>query len=233
MKNYSSSISTIVNSALYKTFLWMSLGLILTGMVSCLLSYTGFMFYFLHASGYGIIFRMIIFLAQIGLSIGLFLGINKFSYSTLVFLFLSFSTVTGMSLSTIFLIYEFSSIISILFITAGMFFGLSIYGMITKKDFSPLYGFINMTLWGILIFSIINIFFKSIIFSKLLCIIGIGVFSLLTIMDIQNIKKLFYEYAYDSEMQKKLSILGAVILYQHFISLFLRLLQLLGKKRKN
>lgn len=89
-----------------------------------------------------------------------------------------------------------------------------------------------MVIWGIFIFTIINIFVQSILFSKLLCIIGIITFALLTVMDIQTIKKALSDYAYDNDMQKKLSILGATILYQHFLSLFLRLLKLLGKRKK-
>jgi FtsH-binding integral membrane protein len=231
MKNYSSSISQIVSQALSRTFLWMSLGLMITGLISYFLSNTSFMYYFLNVSMYGRLFRIILLGTQIGLSVALFLGIEKFSYLTLVSLFLSFSAVTGMSLSVLFLIYELSSIIGIFFITSGMFFGLALYGLITKKDFSPLYGFVNMMLWGLIIFSILNIFVKSILFSNLLCIIGIAVFSLLTIMDIQSIKILLSQYAYDKEMQNKLSILGAAILYQHFLNLFLRLLKLFGKKR--
>jgi FtsH-binding integral membrane protein len=232
MKNYSLSISQIVNKALTKTFLWMSLGLAITATTSYFLSTTQFINYFLHASGYGSMFRIIILAMQLILSFSLFFGIEKFSYSTLVSLFLSFSAVTGMNLSILFFVYELSSIISIFLITSGMFLGLGIYGLITKKDFTPLYGFINMIIWGLFIFTIINIFVQSILFSKLLCIIGIVIFALLTVMDIQNIKKALSDHAYDNEMQKKLSILGATILYQHFLSLFLRLLQLLGKRKK-
>lgn len=121
MKNYSLSISQIVNKALTKTFLWMSLGLAITATTSYFLSTTQFMNYFLHASGYGSVFRIIILVMQVILSFSLFFGIEKFSYSTLASLFLSFSAVTGMNLSILFLIYELSSIISIFFITSGMF----------------------------------------------------------------------------------------------------------------
>lgn len=232
MTNYSASITQTVSQALYKSFLWMSAGLTITGSVSYLLSMTHFMNYFLHDSIYGSIFQIVIFLAQFLLTITLFLGIEKFSYSTLVLLFLSLSTVTGMSLSVLFLIYELSSIIGIFFITAGMFFGLAMYGLFTKKDFSPFYGFMSMMIWGLIIFSFINIFVKSILFNKLLCIIGIGVFAFLTIMDVQTLKKRLAQYAYDKDTQSKLSILGATILYQDFINLFLRLLQLFGKRKK-
>ena len=232
MKNYSSSISQVVNKALTKTFLWMAFGLALTGLVSFFLSTTSFMKYFLHASVYGYIFQFIILGAQLGLCIALFFGFNKFSYNNLVTLFLSFSTVSGMSLSLLFVMYELSSIIGIFFITAGMFFGLALYGLLTKKDFSPLYGFINMVIWGMLLFSLINIFFiKSVFFSNALALIGIIIFSGLTILDIQTIKTELSQYAYDQNMQNKLAILGALRLYQNFLNLFIRLLHLFGKRK--
>jgi FtsH-binding integral membrane protein len=232
MNNYSSSIAQVVSNALYKTFMWMGLGLTITGLTSYFLSVSTFMIYFLNNSIYGSVFRLVILLSQCVLTFALFLGINKFSYSTLISLFLAFSAVTGMSMSVIFLIYELSSIIGIFFITAGMFFALSLYGLLTKKDLSPFYSFTIMFLFGIMAFSFINFFVKSVIFSKILLLAGIGIFSLLTAMDIQRLKNIFSQHAYDKEMQQKLSILGAVIMYQNFISLFLRLLSLFGKRKK-
>ncbi len=51
-------------------------------------------------------------------------------------------------------------------------------------------------------------------------------------MDIQNLKNIYAGYAYDAELQRKLSILGALIMYQNFINIFVHLLNLLGKKKK-
>ncbi len=95
-----------------------------------------------------------------------------------------------------------------------------------------MYSFMVMVLWGMFVFGLINIFVKSVVFSKILCVIGIFVFALLTAMDIQSLKAIFAKNAYDNNMQQKLSILGAVIMYQNFINLFIRLLYLFGKRKK-
>lgn len=231
MNQYSSSIVKVVSEALYKTFMWVSIGLFLTGITSYLLSNTAYMFYLLHGSLYGSLFRGILIVGQIATSIALFLGFSKFSYSTLKFLFILFSVISGMTLSVIFLIYDLSSILGIFFITSGMFGALCLYGLLTKRDLTPFYTFTSMVLIGLIIFGFINIFIKSIVFNNILNVIGIFLFSFLVAADIQIIKKALSEYAYDESMKQKLSIIGAVIMYQNFINIFIRLLYLFGKKR--
>lgn len=233
MNNYSSSIVKVVSQALYRTFMWMSIGLFLTGFTSYYLSSSRYMFYFLHGSMYGSFFRVVLFGSQFAIALGLFLGFVKLSYNTLKSLFIAFSIISGATLSYIFLLYDLSSIIGIFFITAGMFFGLCMYGLLTKKDLSPFYVFINMVFWGMFIFCLINLFWKSAVFNSMLNVVGIFVFSFLTAMDIQTVKKMLSEYAFDAQMQKKLSIIGAVIMYQNFLNIFLRLLQLFGKRKNN
>lgn len=234
MNNYSSVITQTVNNALYKTFAWMSAGLTVTGITAYLLSISSFVRYFFDTSLYGRLFSLVIFLTQIGLifTIVNMNNIIKYSYTTLASLFLFFSFTTGMTLSYIFLIYEMQSIVGIFFITAGMFLGLCLYGLFTKADLSPLRTFAVMALVGVLIFSIINIFVGSVFFSKTLSFICVGLFSLFTALDIQNLKNLYAGFAYDQALQKKMSILGALIMYQNFINIFINLLHLLGKRKK-
>lgn len=233
--NYSSSIAKLVSHALYKTFGWVGAGLAITGVTSYSLSATSFMHYFFNNSFYGMLFRIVIMITQITLCFTL-VNINnimKYSYTTLATLFLLFSVTSGMSLAWIFVIYELQSIVGIFFITSGMFLGLSFYGIITKRDLSPMYTFILMTLFGIMIFSIINLFVGSIFFSKTISFICVAIFSLLTAMDIQKLKNIYAGFAYDTSLQTKLSIFGAVIMYQNFINIFIHLLHLFGKRKKN
>jgi FtsH-binding integral membrane protein len=233
MENYSKTITQTVTASLYKTFGWMSFGIGITAITSFLLSQSSFMGYYLHQSGYGTLFRVLIAIAQIALSFSMFFGFKSFSYRQLKILFSAFSAVTGMSLSAFFFFYEMDSIIGVFFITSGMFAALATYGATTKRDLSGLAIFAVMTLTGIFIFSLINLFIRSAIFSNILLLIGIPVFALLTAIDIQKIKNKLAELAYDDEMQKKITIIGAVIMYQNFINLFIRLLILLGKRKKD
>lgn len=234
MNNFSSSISKTINTALYRTFLWMSAGLTVTGVLAYLLSMSSFIHYFFDTSIYGFLFKLVIFGAQIGLifSIVNMQNIMKYSYSTLATLFILFSATSGMTLSYIFILYELQSILGVFFIAAGMFLGCSLYGSLTKADLSPFRTFVTMSLIGIIIFSLINMFVGSVFFSKTLAFLSVGLFALITAMDIQNLKNIYAGFAYDKELQNKLSILGALIMYQNFINIFVNLLRLLGKKKK-
>jgi FtsH-binding integral membrane protein len=233
MNQYSPSINKIVSDALYSTFAWMSFGLFITAMVAYVASQTKFMFYFLHASVYGALFQAVIFGSQIGIIIAIVLLMKKASYTTLRALYLAFTGCTGLSLSVIFMLYEFKSIIGIFLITSGMFLSLWLYGATTKRDLSPFKSFFIMLLTGVIIFSLLNsFFFKGIMFQRMLSLISIIIFSFLTAADIQTLKKTLAEFAYDNENQKKLGLLGALTMYQNFINLFLNLLSLFGEQKK-
>lgn len=233
MNQYSSSINKIVSQGLYSTFGWMSVGLFITAITSYFLSMTKFMFYLLHGSIYGSLFQLVIFASQIGLVLAMIFLVNKLSYSLLKFLFIAFTFCTGLSLSVIFLIYDLYSIIGIFFITAGMFMMLWLYGVLTKKDLSPIKGFLIMILAGMFIFQLLNMFFfRAILFDKALSFVAVIVFSFLTAIDIQGIKNKLAAYAYDKDSQNKLGLLGALNMYQNFLSLFLHMLNLLGKRKK-
>lgn len=235
MNNFSNSISKTASNALYKSFGWMSLGIGLTTILSYLLSQTAFIYYFLNTSFYGTFFRLTIFAFNIGLGLFIMLkGMNKStSYSTLLSIFILFSLVNGCSLCWIYYMYELESLFLILGITSIMFLGLASYGFTTKKDLSPMATFFVMLSIGILAFAFINLFIvKSILFSKTISLVCIITTSFFTAYDVQKIKKYLSELSYDKEAQDKLSIIGAYLLYQNFISLFIHLLHLLGNKKR-
>ena len=233
MSQYSSSITKIVNATLYKTFSWMGIGIATTATISYLFSQSDYIYKTLFAPSSSIIIMILLVIAQLGIAFTLTSPrmLKKLSYESIVLLFLSFSVMNGISLSWIFLIYQIESIIGIFFITAGMFIGISIYGKVTKHDLSAIGYFAYMALFGILIFTLINIFFKSAIFANIMNLIGIIVFALLTAFEIQQLKKLYGNLAHEELLQKKLSIYGALLLYQNFINIFIRMLKLFGEKK--
>ncbi len=153
------------------------------------------------------------------------------SYSFLLTIFILFSATNGLSLTWIYHFYEMTSLIQILGLTSVMFLGLAVYGFTTKKDLSPFLTFFVMLSIGILSFSFINSFLRSELFSKMLSLICIVMISFFTAYDVQDMKKKLSELSYDKNAQDKLSIIGAYLLYQNFISLFLHLLRLLGTKK--
>lgn len=146
------------------------------------------------------------------------------------FLLVAYSIINGMTLSVIFLVYQMSSIVSIFFITAGLFGIMAFYGHTTKKDLTAFGSIMVMALMGLVLVTIVNIFFmKSKGLDLLLAYVGVGIFIGLTAYDAQKIKNMAYERSNYSPYT--IAMFGALTLYLDFINLFLKLLRILGKRK--
>lgn len=145
-------------------------------------------------------------------------------------LFTLYSVANGATLSVIFVVFQLSSIASILFVTAGMFGGMAIFGLVTKKDLSSIGNIALMALWGIILTSVVNMFFlKSSGLDMGLCVIGVVVFVALTAYDTQKIKNMARYTTLDNITC--IALIGALELYLDFINLFLKLLMLFGRRK--
>ncbi len=213
---------------LAKVFNWMAMGLGITGIVA----------YFTASSGFAraivsspLFFVLIV--AELGLVFYLSARINKIAAATASGLFIGYSVLNGLTLSTVFLAYTSSSIAGTFFITAGMFGAMAVYGLVTKRDLSGLGSFLFMGLIGILIASVVNIFLKSSGMSWMISLLGVFIFTGLTAYDVQKIKNMGEEgiMTQGEEAIKKGSIMGALALYLDFINLFLMLLRFFGGSR--
>lgn len=157
-------------------------------------------------------------------------AINRLSFSTATLLFILYSVVNGVTLSSIFVVYTQGSIASTFFITAGMFGGLALYGSVTKKDLSGMGRFLFMTLIGLIIASIVNIFMHSEMLYWITTFVGVLVFAGLTAWDAQKIQQMALMADDVNESTQKMALLGALTLYLDFINLFLYLLRIFGKR---
>lgn len=157
-------------------------------------------------------------------------GINKLSASATQLLFWAFAAIMGLSLSSIFAVYQLGSITQVFLITAIAFGGLSLYGYTTKRDLSAMGAFMVMGLIGIIIASVVNIFLQSDMMQFVISVIGVLVFAGLTAWDTQKIKSMYD--ANDSAVARtKKTVMGALTLYLDFINMFLFLLRLFGDRR--
>ena len=159
--------------------------------------------------------------------------IQKMQASTATALFVIYSILNGATLSFVFLVYTASSITSTFFICAATFVACSIYGWTTKRDLTSMGGFMTMGLIGIIIASVVNMFFRSSAMSMIISYIGVIVFVGLTAYDNQHLKTMALNQPDDLEagVVRKGAILGALKLYLDFINLFLMLLRILGGGR--
>ena len=169
-------------------------------------------------------------IAPIGLVLFMGFGFQKYSAQFLLGIFLLYSTLTGISLSTIFSIYSSGSIAITFFISAITFGVMALAGYTTKTDLTKLGSLLMMGVTGIVIASLVNMFLGSSLMYYIISIIGVLVFTGLTAYDVQKIKNIGNQIEQGTENAQKLMIMGALTLYLDFINLFLMLLRLFGNR---
>jgi len=151
--------------------------------------------------------------------------------TTATLLFVLYSVINGVVLSSIFLIYTMTSIASVFFITAGTFAVMAFIGYTTKTDLTSLGKILMMALIGLIIASLVNVFFiKSTGFDLIVSYAGVLIFVGLTVYDSQKIKRMLEMAPDASEASQKLALVGALSLYLDFINLFIYLLRILGRR---
>ena len=155
--------------------------------------------------------------------------INKLSLTTATTLFIIYSALNGVTLSSIFFVYTMTSIAKVFFITAATFGATAFYGYVTKTDLTKFGSLFMMTLIGLIIATVVNLFLKSAMFDMILSYIGVILFVGLTAWDSQQIKRTLAMAPGLDEGSQKIALLGALNLYLDFINLFLYLLRIFGR----
>lgn len=208
---------------------WMTVGLLLTAFVAFYVA-SSYELQEMIFSSKVVFFGLII--AQLGLVFVLSGMVHKMSGAMATSLFMLYSVLTGVTISSVLLLYTASSIASTFFICAAMFGALSIYGYTTKRSLTGMGSFLFMGLIGIIIASIVNIFMQSSMMSMVISYAGVLIFAGLTAYDTQKLKDMGNEINQeDKENMRRYSIMGALTLYLDFINLFLMLLRILGDRR--
>lgn len=208
------------------------------GTMAAGLALTGALAWFTFSSGlYQSIVRNGLFtpllLAELVLVIILSLFVTRMGTFLAGLIFFAYAALNGVTLSTIFLIYEVASIQKVFFLTAGMFGGLALYGTFTRHDISKLGTLCGMGLWGLVLATLVNLFMKSPGLDYVLSFVGIAVFTGLTMWDAQKIRLIAdsCDGRLDQEEARRLGVMGALMLYLDFVNMFLYLLRLFGRKK--
>lgn len=212
-----------------KVYTWMALALAVTGLTAYYCS-TNFDVINAIASNSLVFWGLII--AQLGAVMYLSVRINSMSLTTAGIVFLLYAVLTGITFSFIFLVYTMESIASTFFITAGTFGAMSLIGYFTKKDLSGFGRFLMMSLIGLLIATVVNLFLQSTMLMWICTYVGVLIFSGLTVYDTQKIKNMFLMHGAEmNESTMKLALMGSLALYLDFINLFIYLLRIFGDRK--
>lgn len=209
------------NKTLAQTFLWMFLGLLSTGIVAAYTYYSGAVIEMLNSWN-------VILIAQIVIAVLFGLCFRKLSTTVVTLLFFLYSMLTGATFSVIFAVFDLTSIAYALFATAGLFGILAYMGYKTDRDLTKFGNVLFAALIMALILTVINIFAGSTGLDILLDWAVLGIFAGLTAYDMNKIKMMSENYGID---QEKVAIYGAMELYLDFINMFLRILEIFGRRR--
>jgi len=166
-----------------------------------------------------------LFLLQIIIVVWLSAAVMRMSPGVALLLFLLYSALTGLALSSIFIYYSQTTIAYTFWVTAGMFLLGSLVGFFIKGDMSGIGRFLMLALLGWLFGWIFVLFFPMAQgINQAMNFIGILLFAGLTVYDTNRLKQLSKELEGKQGMGG-LVVIGALALYLDFINLFLLLLR--------
>lgn len=166
-----------------------------------------------------------LFIVQMILVTVLSAAVMRLSAGAAFIIFLLYSALTGMTLSSIFIFYSDTTITNAFWMAAGMFLLSSVVGLFIRKDLSGIGRFLMLVLLGWIFGLFMSFFFPaSSGFNDVMNITGIILFAALTVWDTQQLKQLSQDLEGKQSMGG-LVVLGALKLYLDFINLFLLLLR--------
>jgi FtsH-binding integral membrane protein len=215
-----------VTAFLSKVYGWMFLGLLLTAGTAVVVASSPALIETLILNP---ILRWILIFAQLGLVFYLAARVDKISPVTAALLFMLYSAMVGVTSSVIFLIYTGASIVSAFVIAGGMFGAMAVFGSLTKRSLAGVGQFMFMGLIGLIIASVVSIFWFNDVLMFVINVVGVLVFTGLTAWDAQRLKQM--AVVLPDGRVGSYAVVGALSLYLDFINLFFFILRLMGGRR--
>lgn len=220
------------NGLLKHVYGYMFVGLLLTSVFSFLVSQSRRAVAFIYSNPF---VTIILCVAELALVFYLSSRIERISMRSAQLCFFAYSVLTGVTLSSVFLVYTGASIAKAFVTTCLMFGGLTVYAGVTKRNIASWGTYLMMGLWGIIIAGAINMFFGFRSVDLLISVLGVVVFLGLTVYDTKRVLDMNREYG--SEMTEdeyvKLGVIGALNLYLDFLNIFLYLLRLFSSSSRD
>ena len=168
-------------------------------------------------------------IAQLGIVFALSARVQTMAASTASLLFVVYSALTGVTMSFVLIAFTGESVATTFVVTAGMFGALAVYGTVTSRSLAGIGQFLFMGLVGILLASLVGMFWHSDALQFAISFVGVIVFTGLTAYDAQRLKAM--ALAMEGGQTGSYAIVGALALYLDFINLFLFLLRFFGNRR--
>lgn len=212
------------NKIMSQSFIWMFVGLLVTFLTGFAVAHNEVMIVNIFKNS----IYWILCIVELVLVIFLSAKVRSMGKNTARICFLLYSFVSGLTFSSVFVIYKLTSILYVFLLAAVIFLVFGLIGYFTKLDLTKLGTYLMMALFAAIICFVVNIFVGNETFDMVVSIICILIFIGFTAYDVQKIKNL----AEDGDVpEENLAIVSALNLYLDYINIFLHLLSIIGNSR--
>lgn len=168
-------------------------------------------------------------IAQFGIVFYLSARVHRLAPATASLLFMAYAALTGLTMSIVLVAFTGESVAMTFLVTAGMFGAMAAYGTLTKQDLSGWGQFLFMGLIGVVIASLVGIFWQSDALQFVISFAGVIVFTGLAAYDANRLRSM--ALSVPEGQIGSYTVVGALSLYLDFINLFLMLLRFFGGRR--
>jgi FtsH-binding integral membrane protein len=225
MQSVADASAERVTSFLRAVYAWMFVGLGITASIAAVIAGTPALLQAVASNAFLFVGALV---AELGVVFYLSARVQKLTPNAATILFLLYSALNGVTLSVLTLAYSGSAIGTTFAVTAGMFGALAVFGSRTKRSLAGAGQFFYMGLIGLVLASLLRLFWHNDALDFLISVVGVIVFTGLTAWDAQRLKQMA---AGPQAVSGSYAILGALSLYLNFINLFLILLRVQGGRR--
>ena len=174
--------------------------------------------------------------AQLGVCMYLSVRLTKMESTTANVLFFIYAVLTGITFSTLPIYFGMLTVFQAFLYAAVMFGSCVVIGHTTNVDMSRFGGLLLGALVSLIVCSVLQLLIPALrtdSFTLIISYAGIFIFLLLTAFDMQRIKEFYRVSAADAQLGENLAVYGAFQLYLDFINIFLKVLRILGSRRRN
>lgn len=215
-----------LNKYFAKVFMWMFMGLAVTGIVGYLVAGSESAVEFVFANAF---MPFLFFIIEIIIMFMMGSAVKKQNITGARILFILFSVINGLTFSSVFILYELGSIAYAFLAASLLFLILGFMGYATKRDVTKLGSILFASIIALIILEIISLlFFKDGSLDVVICFIGIVIFALYTLFDAKKLKDYYYLADGNQVALDSIAIFGALNFYLDFLNLFYYILDLIG-----
>ena len=218
-------VARLSTAFITQAFFWMFMGLIVSAIIA-----------FLVQNNLGLTQTIAslwlpLIIVQMFLGVGLQLAIRRINATMALALFIAYAAINGLTLGVVVLAYTYNTgtsatVVEAFLSAAAMFGGAAVFGAVTRRSLTNMFGYLAMATWGLMVAMVLNLLLGNSTLDILISVVGVLIFTALTASTVQKISR--GDFAALTGSMEKASVLGALLLYIEFVAIFLFLLSLFG-----